>query len=251
MMVRKQKAGERKGDRRGRRGGDEFSVEAMREKENEKRLNDWVPKTELGKRVKNGEIESLDYIYDHGYKILEPEIVDALMSNAMDKMVELKKTARVVRSGRQFSYRATVLVGNGKGFIGVGIASDRERVPALQKAKRKAKLSLVRVYRGCGSWECKCGLPHSLPFTTKGKMGSVKVELMSAPRGLGLVVGEHIKDVLRFGGISDAWSRTTGRSKTTLNFVKAAVNALERASKMQQSEEITRKIGRMDAKERM
>ena len=62
---------------------------------------------------------------------------------------------------------------------------------------------------------------------------------------------EHIKDVLRFGGISDAWSRTTGRSKTTLNFVKAAVNALERASKMQQSEEITRKIGRMDAKERM
>jgi len=235
---------------RGRRGEEGFSPEAMRERETEKRLNDWVPKTELGTKVKNGEIESLDFVFDHGYRILEPQIVDALMPSQMEKMVELKKTARVVRSGRQFSYRATVLIGNGNGYVGVGIASDRERVPAVQKAARKAKMSLVRVYRGCGSWECVCGLPHSLPYVMNGKMGSVKVKLMPGPRGLGLVLGEHIKDVLRFAGITDAWSQTTGRSKTTLNFVKAAVNALETGSKMRQSIEITNKNDRTEAKEK-
>ncbi len=245
--------GQQQGNPRRKRGErrDEFSSDALREKENERRLNDWVPKTDLGKKVKNGEIESLDFVFDHGYKILEPEIVDALMPSQKEKMVELKKTARVIRAGRQFSYRATVLLGNGNGFVGVGIASDRERVPAMQKASRKAKLALVRVYRGCGSWECVCGLPHSLPYAMRGKMGSVKVSLAPAPRGLGLVVGEQIKDVLRFAGITDAWSQTTGRSKTTLNFVKAAVNALERGSKMRQSIEIANKIGRIEGKERM
>ncbi|MDO8624682.1 MAG: 30S ribosomal protein S5 [Candidatus Diapherotrites archaeon] len=231
---------------RRRKSEDDAFAASNREKENESRLKAWVPKTDLGKKVKNGDIDSLEHVFDQGHKILEPEIVDSLMSHQLNKTVELKKTARVVASGRQFSYRATVLIGNGNGFVGVGIGSDRERVPAMQKAGRNAKMNLVRVYRGCGSWECVCGLNHSLPFAMKGKMGSVRVKLSPAPRGLGLAVGEQIKDVLRFAGIADAWSQTTGRSKTTLNFVKAAVDALGSGSRMRQSDEIARKIGRAE-----
>ncbi len=234
----------------GRRKRDEFgsSSDEFRERETAKKIADWIPKTDLGKKVKNGEVASLDYLFDHSLKVLEPEIIDVLLPNAMEKMIEFKKTARVVRSGRQFSYRATVLVGNAHGFVGIGTASDRERVPALAKAARRAKLNLVRVYRGCGSWECICGLGHSIPFAMSGKCGSVKIRLMPAPKGIGLVVGEHLKDVLRFAGISDVWSISKGRSRTSLNFVKSCVNALERGTRMRMSKEIENKIAKLETK---
>jgi small subunit ribosomal protein S5 len=185
MVERKPRGAAGTDARRGRRRrSDDDRYNENREKESAARVQSWVPRTELGKKVKNGEIDSLDALFDRGHKILEPEIVDVLMPKQFDKNVELKKTARVTSAGRQFSYRATMLIGNGNGFVGVGIGSDRERVPAMQKAARNAKLNLVRVYRGCGSWECVCGLNHSLPFAMHGKMGSVKVRLSPAPRNM-------------------------------------------------------------------
>jgi small subunit ribosomal protein S5 len=162
-----------------------------------------------------------------------------------EKLVEFTKTTRVVSAGRQFSFRASVLVGNKNGFVGIGSAKDRERFPAIKKAARRAKLNLVPVHRGCGSWECPCGLPHSVPFKVQGKCASVKVVARPAPKGLGLVVGENIKNVFRFAGISDVWTETRGSSDTTLNFVKAAVDALSKTAKMRLSNDIKKKLERL------
>jgi small subunit ribosomal protein S5 len=164
--------------------------------------------------------------------------------------MDLKKTARVVSAGRQFSYRATVLIGNRNGIVGVGIASDRERIAAVQKAATQARLNVIPVHRGCGSWECSCGTSHSLPFQVQGRCGSVKMRLKPAPKGLGLVVGEHAKDVFRFAGIRDVWSETKGHTATTLNFVKAAVDALAKTNRMKASASIQRKLTGTSREER-
>lgn len=217
---------------------DDFPREA---RAREARLDAWIPKTELGKKVKNSEIGSLSEVFEKGLKIKEPQIIDFLVSELREKTMDIKKTARVTSAGRQFSYRATVLVGTGNGFVGVGIASDHERLSAVQKASSQAKLHLVSVHRGCGSWECRCGTTHSLPFKTHGRCGSVRVKLIPAPKGVGLVVGENVKDVFRFAGVHDIWSQTRGQTPTRLNFVRAAIDALHQTTQMKISESIQRK----------
>ena len=216
---------------------------ADRQNERERSLAEWIPKTALGKKVHAGEITSIDEIFDKNIAILEPEIVDSLME-LEEKIIEFSKTTRVTRAGRRFSFRASVLVGNKNGFVSLGIAKDMEKWPAVRKATRQAKLNLVRVRRACGSWECTCGLGHSVPFKVTGKVSSVRVTLLPAPKGTGLVVGDNIKDVLRFAGISDVWSNCFGSTSTKLNFVRAAIEALRNTSKMKASNEIVKKAER-------
>lgn len=225
--------------RRGRR--DEDGAE-FREKNRLDRVDSWIPKTGLGKKVKNGEITDINQLFDSGAIILEPQIIDVLIPNLSEKLVEFKKTARISQSGRHFSYRATVLIGNKNGFVGVGVASDRERQAAAQKASGQAKLNLVRIYRGCGSWECVCGTRHSLPFKVHGQCGSIRVHLFPAPKGVGLVVGNNVKEVFDFAGISDVWSETKGSTATRLNFIRAVVDALSKTATMRQSEAVTAKL---------
>lgn len=208
--------------------------------EREKGIEDWIPKTELGKKVKAGEITSIEEIFEKNLSILEPEIVDCLLA-LEEKMIEFTKTTRMTMAGRRFSFRAAVLVGNKNGYIGLGTAKDMEKFPALRKATRQAKLSIVRVRRGCGSWECTCGLSHSVPFKVNGKSSSVKIALLPAPKGTGLVVGDNIKDVFRFAGITDVWSNCFGSTDTKLNFVRAAIDALSKTTKMKVSSEIAKK----------
>lgn len=213
-----------------------------RDAEKQRALESWVPKTPLGRKVKDSEITSLDDIFDKNMQILEPEIVDMLVPDLEEKMVELTKTAKVRRAGRQFGIRVSVLVGDKNAYLGLGTARDRERWPALRKATRNAKLSLIKARKGCGSWECVCGLGHTVPFKVTGKSSSIRVTLLPAPRGTGLVAGDNIKDVLRFVGIQDVWCKTSGNTGTTLNFVAAAVDALSKTAKMRLSDEVKRKM---------
>ena len=220
-----------------------LSAEEREQKAKEKReaeLAKWVPKTELGKKVLAGTITSMDEIVKGNKPVLEAEIIDYLMPME-EKMIELKKTTRVVRAGRKFSFRVSVLVGNKNGFVGVGTAKDLEKWPAVRKATRKAKLNLVKVRRGCGSWECTCGTGHSVPFKVSGKNASVRISFLPAPKGTGRVAGEAVKDVLKFAGVNDVWTKVAGATDTRLNFVKAAINALEQTNKMKVSEEIEKK----------
>ncbi|MBR9707724.1 MAG: hypothetical protein GOV15_04775, partial [Candidatus Diapherotrites archaeon] len=129
----------------------------------------------------------------------------------------------------------TIAIGNGNGYVGLGQASGQNGRAANVKATRKAKLNIQRVRRGCGSWECTCGEPHTVPFKVKGKCASVSVELIPAPRGLGMKTGPTAKKILELAGISDIWIKTTGNTRSSPNFGKAVIDALNKTNTMKGS----------------
>lgn len=237
-MAREERGGQR-GDRR-RESPDEKKI--RREEEKEKMVSEWQPKTDAGKLVKNGQIETLEQFFSRGYRVMEPEIVDKLAPNMSEKMVDFKKTARITRQGRNFSFRAAVLVGDGNSFIGLGTAKDKEKFPAITKATRNAKLNLKKIRKGAGSWEERAHGTHSIPFKVIGKSSSVRVQLIPAPKGTGLVVGDAIKDVMKFAGVKDVWSKTKGNTASTLDFVSAAVDALAATNRVRLSKDIEKKM---------
>ncbi|MHA1883357.1 MAG: 30S ribosomal protein S5 [Candidatus Thorarchaeota archaeon] len=195
-------------------------------------LQDWVPKTHLGKLVKEGHINSIEEIFANNHVIREPEIVDVLFPDLRQEVVDVTMVQRQSDSGQQKSFRITVVVGNGEGIIGIGVGKAPEFVPSVRAAEARAKLNLTVFRRGCGSWECRCHDPHSVPFETKGDSGSVQVTLRPAPKGTGLVTADVGKIVLRIAGINDVWSITKGRSRTSSNFAKAFVDALTNTYRM-------------------
>ena len=195
-------------------------------------VNDWIPKTRLGTLVRDGQITSIEEIFLRNLRIREPEIVDFLVPDLKQEVVDVTMVQRQTDAGKKKRFRVTVVIGNENGIIGIGTGKAAEFVPAIRAAEVQAKLNLTLVRRGCGSWECRCDESHSLPFMVTGKSGSVRVELMPAPRGTGLVTAEVGKIVLRLAGITDAWSKSFGMTRTTANFAKAFVDALKHTYKV-------------------
>src|SRR5205823_13190717 len=98
----------------------------------------------------------------------------------------------------------------------------------IDKGTVQAKLNVIPIRRGCGSWECRCGTMHTVPFNVTGKTGSVRVEVLPGPRGLGLVAGEIPKQVLRLAGVRDCWTRTFGSTSTLTSSALTVFDALTR-----------------------
>ncbi|MBI5391710.1 30S ribosomal protein S5 [Candidatus Woesearchaeota archaeon] len=210
-------------------------------------LEKWEPKTELGKKVKNGEITSLDYILENGFTILESEIVDSLLPNLSVDLLEVgqskgkfgggkgsiwRQTQKKTAEGNRITFSSFVVIGNRDGYVGVGYGSAKETVPAREKAIRNAKLNVIKIRRACGSWACNCKTPHSLPFKVHGKSGSVQMILMPAPRGTGLTVEKKCRRILALAGIQDAYSHTFGTTATKLNLFRACFAALQELTKV-------------------
>ncbi len=209
-------------------------------------MREWKPKTALGKKVVSGEITGMDQIFKNGMKIKEPEIVDKLLPNLTSVVMHIggspgkgggirrtptRRTARMHRSGRRYKISSMVIVGC-EGYIGVGKSESVEHSIAIGKATQAAKLNIMPIKTGCGSWECKCGGRHSIPMTTEGRSGSVRVRLIPAPKGIGLCIGDEAKKILRIAGIADIWSKTFGESKTRVNYIKAVFAAMKNLNKM-------------------
>ena len=190
-------------------------------------LESWVPRTRTGKLVKEGKITSLREIFERNLPLLEPEIVDYLMPDLKHEILDISIVQKMTDAGRVTRFRVAVVVGNHDGFVGIGRGKARQLRLAIEKAITNAKLNITPIRRGCGSWECMCGEPHSVPFTVTGKSGSVRVTLKPAPKGTGLVAGDVARTVLKFAGISDVWSHTLGETRTTYNFAMATYNALK------------------------
>ncbi|MFH1126317.1 MAG: 30S ribosomal protein S5 [Candidatus Altiarchaeota archaeon] len=186
----------------------------------------WTPRTMLGDRVYKGEITSIKQVMELGIPIKEVGIVDKLLPGLKEEMVDVGRVQRVTDSGRRMRFRVVSVVGNEDGYVGLGEGKAREVGPAIRKAIDQAKMSLKGIKRGCGSWECGCGTPHTVPMKIKGKAGSVKVTIIPAPKGVGLVSGEVAKKILSLAGIKDAWVSTSGHTRTGINFAKAVFNAL-------------------------
>jgi small subunit ribosomal protein S5 len=197
----------------------------------------WVPKTRLGRKVMNGEIKTMSEALRSGLSLRESEIVDMLLPTMEDEVLDVNMVQRMTDSGRRVNFVITTVVGNGDGFVGLGRARGKEVGPSIRKSIENAKKNIIEIRRGCGSWECGCATPHSLPFLVTGRSGSVKVTLKPAPRGVALAVGDVAKHILRVAGIKDAWGFTKGHTKTTVNYALATFNALKESSTLKVNED--------------
>lgn len=222
----------------------------MRRRDQVFNIDMWQPCTRIGRAVKGGEITDLSQILRRGDPIKETEIVDALLPGLNEDILGVSLAQRMHKSGRRVKYRVVGVIGNRDGIVGVGHGSTREISTSIKKAFDSAKLNVVEVARGCGSWECGCGRSHSLPFRVTGKSGSVGVTIKPAPRGLGLAMATVPRTILGMAGVRDAWTRSDGQTRTTLNFAFATMDALKQTTRVSLREKFEKnaQIGKVGEK---
>jgi len=195
-------------------------------------MEEWVPRTRVGRLVYEGKITSIDELFRRNLPILEPEIIDYLLGDQLKhEIIDVTIVQKMTDAGRITRFRAVVVLGNEDGYVGLGKGKARQFREAVNKALRNAKLNITPVRRGCGSWECTCGEAHSVPFIVRGKSGSVEVILKPAPKGTGIVAGDVAKKVLKLAGIRDVWTFTKGETRTSYNFARAVYLALRNTYK--------------------
>ncbi len=196
----------------------------------------WAPRTGVGLKVKGGEITTLEEVLDSGKPILEPEIVDVLLPDMESETLQIKTTQRVTDSGKRVKFRVVAVIGDRKGHVGLGVGKSDELKPAMDYAIRDAKKHMISIKTGCGSWECKCSMQHSVISKTLGKEGSTIVALKPAPRGLGLAANDVVKKVLSMAGVKDVWSQAQG-GKNVYNMAVATMKALDNLNTLKPSAE--------------
>lgn len=218
---------ENTGGRRRRRSAADEAIAALRT---------WTPKTRLGREVMAGRIITYEAAIASGLPIRESAIVDALIPNLEDEVIKVNMVQRMTDSGRRVRFNVMACIGNKDGYVGLAMAKGKEVASTIGKALTAAKLNLIQVQRGNGSWESSTGPGTSVPFKVTGQAGSTRVTLMPAPAGKGLVLGETGKRVLELAGITDVLSRTKGQTRTTINYAAATFNALSEINKTRVSD---------------
>jgi small subunit ribosomal protein S5 len=241
-----------------RKGGRDNRRNTNRRPRPEPEPVEWIPKTILGQKVKAKEITSIDAILDSGNRIFEAEIVEHLLPEGKTELLFIgqakgkfgggqkrvfKQTQKKTPEGNKPSFASYAIYGNGNGYVGAGYGKSKDTVPSREKAFRKSKLNVFKIRRGCGSWECGCKTPHSIPFAVEGKSGSVIIRLIPAPKGKGLIVEEECQKILRMAGITDVWSKTFGQTKQKQNLIKACLKALKQLSEMKVRPQKTEQLG--------
>ncbi|MBI4141914.1 30S ribosomal protein S5 [Candidatus Woesearchaeota archaeon] len=223
----------------------ELPEEEELKKEKRIDLTGWQPKTSIGKKVKQGEIKHIRNILDQATPIMEVEIVDALLPNLKNELLFIgqskgkfgggqkrvfRQTQKKTPEGNKPSFSCQAVVGNEDGYVGIGYGKSKDTVPSREKSLRKAKLNIFQIKRGCGSWECGCKTPHSIPYKVTGKCGSTKITLLPAPKGKGLCVEQECAKILKLAGIKDVWSKSSGQTRVKTNLIAACAKALQMLS---------------------
>ena len=186
----------------------------------------WIPKTSIGKRVIAGEINSMEEILSKGLRIQEAGIVKKLLPDLKTEVIDVGIIQKMTPNGQSTRFKALVAAGNENGWLGIGMGKSKQMRIAIEKANNAAYLNVSPVKLGCGSWECRCDQKHSVPFKVKGKGGSVTIEILPAPRGLGLVAGRKIRNLLKLAGLKDAWTTAKGSTSTMNSTSKAVLKCL-------------------------
>ena len=186
----------------------------------------WIPKTSIGKRVVAGEINSMEEILSKGLRIQEAGIVKKLLPDLKTEVIDVGIIQKMTPNGQSTRFKALVAAGNENGWLGIGMGKSKQMRIAIEKANNAAYLNVSPVKLGCGSWECRCDQKHSVPFKVKGKGGSVTIEILPAPRGLGLVAGGKIRNLLKLAGLKDAWTTAKGSTSTMNSTSKAVLKCL-------------------------
>ncbi len=186
----------------------------------------WIPKTSLGKKVAAGQITSMEEILENGYRIQEAGIIKKLLPDLKTEVIDVGIIQKMTANGQSTRFKALVAAGNENGWLGIGRGKSRQMRIAIEKATNASYLNVSPVKLGCGSWECRCDQKHSVPFKVRGRGGSVTIEILPAPRGLGLVAGGKIRNLLRLAGLKDAWTTAKGATPTMNSTSKAVLQCL-------------------------
>ncbi|MDZ7726663.1 MAG: 30S ribosomal protein S5 [Candidatus Campbellbacteria bacterium] len=142
------------------------------------------------------------------------------------KIVSIRRVTRVVAGGRRFSFSVSLVAGDRKGSVGVGIGKASDTALAIEKAFRDAKSSMVKIKRT---------EEGSIPHDVEARYTSSHV-LLRPSKGKGLVAGSSVRTVLDFAGIKDVSGKLISRSKNKLNNARATVKALEKFGVVERQE---------------
>lgn len=153
------------------------------------------------------------------------------------KMLDLARVTRVVKGGRRFRFRATLVIGDRKGRVGVGVAKGADVASAIQKAFNDAKKNMITVELS-GS---------TILHDVSAKLGSAKVLLKPAQEGRGVIAGGAVRAVVDLLGIKDIVSKSLG-SSNPLNVARVTVKALETLKKAEKSPEGKEEVAQEEQK---
>lgn len=153
--------------------------------------------------------------------------IDARGIEFKEKIVHVRRVAKVTKGGKRFHFTALVVIGNNDGIVGYGLGKSSQVPDAIRKAIEKGKKSLVRINRK----------DRTIPHETVGEHASSKVLLKPATPGTGVIAGGAVRAVVELAGIHDILTKVLG-STNPLNVVKAVVNGLEMVRKPEEAANI-------------
>jgi small subunit ribosomal protein S5 len=137
-------------------------------------------------------------------------------SEYKEKMIDLRRVARVVKGGKRFTFRATLVLGDEKGKVGIGVGKGMDVASAMDKARNQAKRDMLTILKK----------GTSIPHEVEAKYSAARVLIKPAPKGSGLRAGGAARSVLLLAGINDATSKCLGKTKNKLTNAMATMKAL-------------------------
>lgn len=185
----------------------------------------WKPVTKLGRLVASKKIINLADIFKFSIPIKEYQIIETLLPGLKEEVMQVKPVQKQTQAGQRTRFKSFVVVGDENNYIGLGWKCHKEVQGAIKGAIMMAKMNIVPIRKGY--WGNKIGNTHTVPCKVTGKSGSVRVRLVPAPRGTGLVAPPVSKKLFQFSGIQDVYTKTEGKTRTKGNFIKATYHALK------------------------
>lgn len=141
-----------------------------------------------------------------------------IKSEFKEKVLDLRRVARVMAGGKRFKFRATIIVGNEKGTVGIGIGKGFDVAQSVDKAKNDAKKRLMNINLKNGT----------IPFEVSAKFSAARVLIKPAKKGHGLKAGGAVRTVLLLAGVKDITAKCLGGTKNKLTNALATMEALKK-----------------------
>ena len=146
-------------------------------------------------------------------------------SDIKEKVIQIRRVTKVVKGGKKMSFRALVIVGDGKGSVGLGLGKANEVASAIRKAVEDGKKSLVKVAL----------IDGSIQHEVRGKFSASNTILRPAPSGTGVIAGGSVRTVLELAGVKNIVAKSIG-SANAINVARATLDALTSLKSLEEEE---------------